>query len=128
MKKVPVRFTEITASHSCGVMSSAGLIRGTPALLTSTSNPGNFWGDNYKVWETVARPFIKFDMKGDAWGMPFEGNVGMMVSYADQSSFGYSGNGSNVVFPVTGGASYFDFLPSLNLIFKPTPKDLIRFS
>ena len=101
----------------------SGLINFVP-----NPNPGNFWGDNYKVWETVARPFIKFDMKGDAWGMPFEGNVGMMVSYADQSSFGYSGNGSNVVFPVTGGASYFDFLPSLNLIFKPTPKDLIRFS
>jgi iron complex outermembrane receptor protein len=101
----------------------SGLINFVP-----NPNPGNFWGDNYKVWEKVARPFIKFDMKGDAWGVPFEGNVGMMVSYADQNSFGYSGNGSNIVFPVTGGASYFDFLPSLNLIFKPTPKDLIRFS
>jgi len=97
-------------------------------VFVPNPNPGSFWGDNYQVWEKVVRPFVKFDMKGDAWGVPFEGNVGVQVSYADQSSSGYSGNGGNIVFPVSGGDSYFNFLPTLNLIFKPTTSDIVRFS
>ena len=101
----------------------SGLINFVP-----NPNPGSWVGDNYKVWEKVTRPFVQFDIKGNLWGMPVDGNVGMMISYADQYSTGLSGNGGNIVTPVSGGASYFDFLPSLNLIFKPTTQDAIHFS
>src|ERR1019366_4373291 len=71
------------------------------------------------VWEEVTRPFVMFDMKSDMFGVPFEGNVGVMYSWADQNSSGFSGNGSNILFPVTGGAGYGNALPS---------QDVIRFS
>jgi iron complex outermembrane receptor protein len=88
-------------------------------------NPGTYEGDNYDVWEKVTRPYVQFDLKGDAGGVPYEGNIGATGDFASQNSTGYSGNG-NVVYPVSGGATYADILPSLNLVFKPTPKDLIR--
>src|SRR5208283_2694835 len=45
---------------------------------------------------------------------------------ASQNSTGFSGNGGNVVVPVTGSASYADFLPTLNLDFKFTQSDILR--
>lgn len=91
-------------------------------------NPGNWYGDNYRVWEEVTRPFVMFDLKTNMFGIPVDGNVGLMYSWADQNSAGFSGNGSNVVVPVTGGGSYGNVLPSLNLIFHLTSQDLIRLS
>jgi len=37
MKNTPLRLTSMTASHSASVISTTGRVRGTPALLTSTS-------------------------------------------------------------------------------------------
>jgi iron complex outermembrane receptor protein len=91
-------------------------------------NPGSWEGDNYDVWEDITRPYVQVDLKGNVFGVPFDGNIGGVVDFASQHSNGFSGNGGNTVVPVTGGATYADFLPSLNLIFKPTPQDLIRFS
>jgi iron complex outermembrane receptor protein len=90
-------------------------------------NPGTWEGDNYNVWEDVTRPFVKFDLKGDIFGLPFDGNIGVTGDFASQNSTGFSGNGGNVVVPVAGGASYADALPSLNLVFRPTKRDQIRF-
>jgi iron complex outermembrane receptor protein len=90
-------------------------------------NPGSWEGDNYIVYEDVTRPFVKFDLKGNLGGLPFDGNIGATGDFASQHSNGFSGNGGNTVVPVTGGASYADILPSLNLIFRPTNNDLLRF-
>jgi len=89
-------------------------------------NPGSWEGDNYRVWEDVTRPYVQFDLKGNLGSVPFDGNIGVMADFATQSSDGLSGNGGNIVYPVSGGASYADILPSLNLIFKPTKEDYIR--
>jgi iron complex outermembrane receptor protein len=93
--------------------------------IVPNPNPGSWEGDNYQVWETVTRPYFKFDLKGNIGGLPFEGNIGAVVDFAKQNSTGLGGNG-NLVYPVSGSATYADFLPSLNLIFKPTSMDLIR--
>ncbi|HEY1765534.1 MAG TPA: hypothetical protein VGF85_11460, partial [Opitutaceae bacterium] len=89
-------------------------------------NPGSWEGDNYKVWEQITRPFVQFNLKGDLGPVPFEGNIGAMGDFTHQSSDGFSGNGGNIVYPVSGGATYATFLPSLNLDFKPTKQDIIR--
>jgi len=104
------------------------LISNGSLVFIENPNQGSWIGDNYKVWEQVTRPYVQFDMKGTVFGVPYEGNIGAMMSYADQRSTGYSGNGGNIVFPVSGGAGYFNVQPSLNLVFKLTPEDLIRFS
>jgi iron complex outermembrane receptor protein len=92
------------------------------------NNPAQYAGDFYKVWEDVTRPFVKFDLKGNLLGIPFSGNIGVMADLATQSSNGLSASyTNNLVYPVSGGTSYADLLPSLNLIFKPTKQDNIRF-
>ena len=91
-------------------------------------NPGSFYGDNYRVWEEVTRPFVMFDLKTNMFGIPVDGNIGIMYSWADQNSEGFSGNGGPIVVPVSGGGSYGNVLPSLNLIFHLTSQDLIRLS
>ena len=95
-------------------------------VFVPNPNPGSVVGDNYKVSEDVTRPFVKADLKGDLFGLPYDGNIGGVVDLAHQTSSGYSGNGGNGVVAVSGGANYADFLPSLNLTFKPTDSDFIR--
>jgi iron complex outermembrane receptor protein len=56
-------------------------------------NPGSWEGDNYNVWEDVTRPFVKFDLKGNLFGLPFDGNIGVTGDFASQNSTGLSGNG-----------------------------------
>lgn len=106
-----------------------------PALLangtyTFEPNPnlGSFLGDAYKVWETVTRPYVQFDLDANPLGIPMTGNIGGVVDVASQSSDGFLGNGGNVAVPSTGGANYATFLPSLNLIFKLTQDTDLRFS
>ncbi len=103
-----------------------GAYNGGAYTFMPNPNPGSWEGDNFKVWEKITRPYFEFNLQGHAFGMPFEGNIGAMGSFAKQNSTGFSGNGGNIVYPVSGGASYGTFLPSLNLVFKPTKQDNIR--
>jgi iron complex outermembrane receptor protein len=106
--------------------SANGLLNG-PLELIQNPNPGTFVGDDYRVWEDITRPFVKFDLKGNVFGIPFEGNLGAVVDFADQRSEGQSAGGQgSYVFPVSTSESYADLLPTLNLIFKPTSQDNIR--
>ena len=102
---------------------NSGLVKFMP-----NPNPGSWYGDNYRVWEEVTRPFVMFDLKTTMFGVPVDGNIGIMYSWADQNSAGFSGNGGPIVTPVTGSAGYGNVLPSLNLVFHLTSQDLIRFS
>jgi iron complex outermembrane recepter protein len=88
-------------------------------------NPGTWEGDNYDLWEDVTRPFVKFDLKGNLGGIPFDGNIGAVADFASQHSTGFSGNGATT-YAVYAGANYADFMPTLNLIFRVTPEDLVR--
>lgn len=96
--------------------------------LTYISNPnvGDFVGDDYDVKESITRPYVQADLKGTLGGIPYEGNVGVMVDLASQSSTGFSGGDTNQTTPVSASESYSTVLPSLNLIFKPTKQDDIR--
>jgi iron complex outermembrane receptor protein len=67
------------------------------------------------------------DLKGNLGTVPFSGNVGIMGDFAHQSSTGLSGNGGPIVTPVSGGATYAEALPSINLTFKATQQDFVRF-
>lgn len=103
-----------------------GAYNGGAYTFVPNPNPGSWEGDNFKVWEKITRPFVQFNLQGKVFGLPYEGNIGAMGSFAKQSSTGFSGDGGAIVHPVSGGASYGTFLPSLNLVFKVTPKDNLR--
>ena len=105
---------------------SVGALNSGRYTFVPNPNPGSWEGDNYIVKEDVTRPYLQFDLKGNAGGIPFDGNIGVVGNFASQNSTGFSGNGGNTVVPVSGGASYADVLPTLNLTFKPTKQDFIR--
>jgi iron complex outermembrane receptor protein len=83
----------------------------------------------YDVREKVGQFFTQgnFDTK---WGnVPVTGDIGFRLINVDQSSKGYSRNGStNQLNLVTNGAKYTDFAPSLNLNFEVASQTYIRFS
>jgi iron complex outermembrane recepter protein len=87
---------------------------------------GSYMGDDYKVWETIIRPFAKLDFKGTLFGIPFTGNLGIQGNITNQKSNGFAGGGSSYVAPVSGESSYKDILPTLNFIFKLTKMDDVR--
>ena len=99
-----------------------------PALVASgavTLEQGQFakWAGNVSgVEETVTTAFSKLDIDTDVFGVGLRGNVGLQMVRAQQDSEGWAYLGRNEDFPdptllrkLTGGTSYTDFLPSLNL-------------
>jgi iron complex outermembrane recepter protein len=100
-----------------------------PALVASgavTLEQGQFqqWAGNVSsVDETVSTAFAKLDIDTELGGIAFRGNVGVQAVHASQSSEGWAYLGRNEDFPdptllrkLSGGTSYTDVLPSLNLV------------
>lgn len=100
-----------------------------PGLVDSgaiTLEQGQFhkWAGNVSnVDETVSTAFAKLDIDTEVGGMALRGNVGLQAVHARQSSDGWAYLGRNEDLPdpsllrkLSGGASYTDVLPSLNLV------------
>ena len=96
--------------------------------LTFEPNQGtDFVAQRYQVWEKVFRPYVKFDIDSKLGTVPVTGNLGFQLNSVDQSSSGWSANGSTLT-AVKGGAKYNDLAPSLNLNFKVLDQSYLRFS
>jgi len=108
--------------------SAQSLLNSGKLSYLTNPNPGTFVGDDYNVSETIIRPFVKFDLKGKAGDIPFDGNIGVVADLTQQSSTGESAGGfGDYVTPVSSSSSYADVLPTLTLNFHPTSQDTIRF-
>jgi iron complex outermembrane receptor protein len=81
----------------------------------------------FMVTEKLTTPFVQFNLDTKWAGIPVVGNAGVQAIHVDQSATGYATDGTSL-YPVSGGATYTDFAPSLNLAFKPTENDVIHFS
>jgi iron complex outermembrane receptor protein len=111
------------------VPSIMGLYQVTP------KDPWRAQGQSYSIREKVSTGFAKLDIDAQLGSVPVHGNVGMQVVHTSQVSDGFAWNdgategapGAGSVIPVTGGASYTDYLPSLNLIFEVVPDLYARF-
>lgn len=74
------------------------------------------------VAEKIHNFYIQADIDGDLGSVPVRGNVGLRYAETDQESTGTIGAGSlNTV-----GASYGNWLPSMNLSFEIMPDTFIR--
>ncbi len=99
-----------------------------PALVASGAyglEDGQFSkkvGNDSGVHEKVLTTFVKFDIESAIGGVPIRGNMGLQAIQTQQNSDGweYRGNDDHpdisLLFKRTGGASYTDYLPSLNLV------------
>ncbi len=86
--------------------------------------------NNWFVHEKVATAYIKSDIATTLFGKDVHGNIGVQAVHTNQSVLEFAENGSwpNFTFvPTTSGTSYWDFLPSLNLIADLTTSDEVRF-
>lgn len=86
---------------------------------------------DWDVEETITTAFVKFGIDTKVANKVLTGNLGLQLVHADQSTSGIAATGVGnavVATPVTGGADYYDWLPSLNLNLQLTPNDYLRFS
>lgn len=78
--------------------------------------------ENSDVHEKVTTLYGKFDIDTNLYNVPIRGNVGLQAVHTQQQSSGveYDGNDVNpdinLLYTKTGGATYTNLLPSLNLI------------
>ncbi|MBI3350667.1 MAG: TonB-dependent receptor [Burkholderiales bacterium] len=85
--------------------------------------PGRIWSVHEKVTAAHAKLGFEFD-----WGVPIHGSLGLRVVHAKQWSNGLFWNSkTNATEPATGGTSYTDTLPSLNLAADLTANTILRF-
>jgi iron complex outermembrane receptor protein len=70
---------------------------------------------NWDVQESITTAYLKTGIKFQL-GIPFHGNLGVQVVRTDQSSDGTQDDGAGATYPVHGGSTYTDVLPSLNLV------------
>lgn len=104
---------------------------------------GGFYNVNQALWikasndsavhEKVTTVYGKLDIDTDVAGVPVRGNVGMQAVRTQQSADGWVWLGNNAnpdlkdLYKVTGGKSYTDFLPNLNLVFDLKNSWIARF-
>ena len=88
----------------------------------------------FDVTENVFLGYIRGNIDSQVGNIPVSGNVGLQVVYTDQSSNGSGVQPPNAsagvlnpeLVPFSDGATYTDFLPSLNLIFDLDDNTLFR--
>jgi len=89
-------------------------------------DPWSSQSNKYAVHEKVTTAYAKLDVDSELGIVPVRGNVGIQAVHTQQASDGFAWNdaggtpgapaGGSVI-PISGGATYNDFLPSLNLAF-----------
>jgi iron complex outermembrane receptor protein len=100
---------------------------GAGTTIFEPNNGTDFVARRFSVDEKITRPYVQFNIDHKLGSVPVTGNIGVQLNHVDQSSSGKSANGTTVT-PVTAGAKYDDYAPSLNLNFKVAEKAYIRFS
>lgn len=80
---------------------------------------------NWGVKEDVTTGYAKFDMDGELFGLPYSGNVGAQLVRTKQKSTGFvndagqcAGSTPDTCSSQSGGKTFNDVLPSLNLSFE----------
>jgi TonB-dependent receptor len=115
-----------------------GLIRyDIPSLvangtLTKQALFQNKVGDSSGIHEKIATVFGQLDIDTEIFDIPLRGNLGVQAVRSDQQSDGWEYRGTisnpdiNLLFKRTGGATYTDYLPSLNLVAELKPSLIAR--
>ncbi len=105
-----------------------------PAVLANyfqpiqTSTTANYLvGKTWQVHEKLTTLYVKGDLDHDLSStVSLRGNIGVQIVHTDQSSSSqYFDEAAGIPRPITGGKSYNDVLPSMNLVFElPAQQDL----
>jgi len=90
--------------------------------------------NKFQVHEKISTGFLRFAIDSNLGKVPMRGNLGVQYVRSKQNSDGFAWNdgssggpGDGAVIPVSGGDTYTDVLPSLNLVFDLQEDLLLRF-
>lgn len=90
--------------------------------------------NKFDVHEKIQTGLLRFNIDAELGSVPVRGNLGVQYVHSEQSSDGFAWNdgGSGgpdggAVIPVSGGDTYSDVLPSLNLAFNLREDLILRF-
>lgn len=128
---MPSNLATSSAYNAYGVSSIYGYDaqRAYETIYTRRANAnGDISNKNWEVNEQVTTAFVQANINTDIGSVSVKGNAGFQVVSVDQKSEGlrtYPGNGVGV--DISGGASYTDFLPTLNLSFGLPWDQMVRF-
>lgn len=86
-----------------------------------SSAPDRIWG----VSETIVTAYMKADLDFKLGSVPVRGNTGLQFVRSKQTGSGLRWQ-DNAAHPISGGASYDDVLPSLNLTAELSRNTLLR--
>jgi iron complex outermembrane receptor protein len=91
-------------------------------------------GNDAFVEEKISTAYVQLDIDAELAGVPLRGNLGLQAVHSQQRSEGYEYLGLDnnnpdlsMLYRRTGGASYTDVLPSLNLVAELRPDLITRF-
>lgn len=96
----------------------------------SQRNYGYLTGKFWDVFEKLTTLYIKGDLNHPlSPDVTLRGNIGLQVVHTQQSSSSFSYNeATQSSVPISGGKSYNDILPAMNLVFELPAQQLARFS
>jgi iron complex outermembrane receptor protein len=86
---------------------------GVVTLVGNNTNP-DVQLKSYGIHEDLGTIYAQADIKADLGSAQLTGNVGVQAVHTDQSTDGFIAQ-NGVISPTTGGAKYWDVMPSLNL-------------
>ena len=128
---IPTNLASTSAFNAFGVPSIYGYdaLRAYQSVYTRRANANNadITNKNWEVNEQVTTAYVQANINTDIGSISLKGNVGLQAVNVDQSSKGsetFLGNG--IGRPREDGASYTDYLPSLNLSFGLPWDQLVR--
>ena len=125
-----------TGTTDTGFLGSAGGMISYDALALYESGFFKFYEEVaaaavQKTWtvnEKLDTFYVKADIDTTLWGVPLTGNMGLQSVHADQRATSFYTDGTaDGVTPQSGGASYTDILPTLNLNFQLADDTTLRF-
>ncbi|MEI8028511.1 MAG: TonB-dependent receptor [Comamonadaceae bacterium] len=124
---VPASALRSPTQINVGGINTSVLTWDVPSIMglytQALKDPWSAKDNQYGVHEKVTTAYAKFNIDTDMGAVPMRGNMGVQAIHTQQNSEGNAWVNDTVT-PVTGGTTYNDFLPSLNLAFNLKP-DLI---
>jgi iron complex outermembrane receptor protein len=86
---------------------------GVITLVSGNTNP-DVQLKAYNIHENLKTVYGQLDIRSQVGSAELTGNVGVQAVHTDQSADGFVAQNGQIV-PITGGAKYWDVMPSLNL-------------
>jgi iron complex outermembrane receptor protein len=80
---------------------------------------------DWLVEERVSTFYVQANIDTEIFGLPFRGNIGAQEVHTNQHSDAYANTGDATT---SGGASYNEFLPDMNLVLTLPDDNTLRFS